>query len=30
MRACLLRELRFSAAEVEDMLSNYYSRWPLS
>jgi hypothetical protein len=30
MQACLLRELGFSAAEVEDMLSDYYRRWPLS
>jgi hypothetical protein len=30
MQACLLRELRFSAAEIEKMLSDYYSCWPLS
>jgi ApeA N-terminal domain 1 len=30
MQACLLRDVGFSAPEVEDMLGGYYSRWPLS
>jgi hypothetical protein len=30
MQACLLREVGFSTAEVEGLLSDYYSRWPLS
>jgi ApeA N-terminal domain 1 len=30
MQACLLRELGFSAAETEGMLSRHYANWPLT
>lgn len=29
LQACLLRDLGFSAAEVESLMNRHYSRWPL-